>query len=78
MRLNIRKCNLRIKTTSLPKYRKEMKGLDWGRLYDEYHENIYDTNKLEEQISALMADEEVTSKKGQGSSFLIKFYKAAV
>lgn len=49
---------------TFPRYRKEMKGLDWGRLYDEYHENIYDTNKLEEQISALMADEEVTSKKG--------------
>ena len=24
-------------------YRKEMKGLDWGLLYDTYHEQIYDT-----------------------------------
>lgn len=49
---------------TFPKYRKEMKGLDWGRLYDAYHENIYDVKELEKQISDLMADEDVTSKKG--------------
>lgn len=49
---------------TFPTYRKEMKGLEWGRLFDEYHENIYDVRELETQISALMADEEVTSKKG--------------
>lgn len=47
-----------------PKYRKEMKGLDWGRLYAEYHNNDYDSDLLEVQISNLMADEEVTNKKG--------------
>lgn len=49
---------------TFPKYRKEMKGIDWGSLYDEYHDAIYDVNVLEEQISALMADEDVTCKKG--------------
>ena len=50
--------------TMFPKYRKEMKGVDWGRLYAEYGTNNYDTNKLESEISRLMADEDVTNKKG--------------
>lgn len=50
--------------TTFPKYRKEMKGIDWGKLYREYGNEFYDANELERQISALMADEEVTSKKG--------------
>lgn len=45
-------------------YRKEMKGLDWGRLYSEYKDEFYDAKELESQISELMADEDVTSKKG--------------
>lgn len=45
-------------------YRKEMKGLDWGRLYAEFGNNTYDTDELEKKISALMADEDVTSNKG--------------
>ena len=47
-----------------PTYRKEMKGLDWGRLYFEYGNEMYDTNELEKQISTLMADDDVTNKKG--------------
>ena len=47
-----------------PKYRKEMKGLDWGRLYAEFGENTYNVEELEQKISALMADEDVTSNKG--------------
>lgn len=49
---------------SLFKYRKEMKGIDWGRLYAEFGNNTYDTDELENKISELMADEEVTSNKG--------------
>ena len=52
-----------IKVT-FPNYRKEMKGLDWGRLYAEFGNNSYDTDELEKKISALMADEDVTSNKG--------------
>lgn len=45
-------------------YRKEMKGLDWGKFYRTYKDNQYNTAELEEQISALMADDDVTCKKG--------------
>lgn len=45
-------------------YRKEMKGIDWGRLYAEFGNNSYDTDELEKKISTLMADEDVTSNKG--------------
>lgn len=45
-------------------YRKEMKGLDWGLLYDTYHEQIYDTNELEQRIHDLMEDDEIMKKPG--------------
>ena len=35
---------------TFPIYRKEMKGLDWGSLYDEYHAQLYDTDVLETEI----------------------------
>lgn len=47
-----------------PKYRKEMKGIPWGTLYNQYHKNSYDAKTLEKRISELMADDEVTKKKG--------------
>ena len=47
-----------------PKYRKEMKGIEWGELYNEYKDTAFDSSKLEEQIKTLMMDEDVTSKKG--------------
>lgn len=45
-------------------YRKEMKGIDWGALYDRYGNNLYDTDALESKIAELMADDDVTNKKG--------------
>jgi len=45
-------------------YRKEMKGLFWGSLYDKYKDEVFDTKKLEKKIQSLMMDDEVTSKKG--------------
>jgi hypothetical protein len=47
-----------------PNYRKEMKGIDWGFLYNDYHENEYDADELEERIEELLADEDVTKHKG--------------
>ena len=47
-----------------PKYRREMKGLDWGRLYNEHKDENLDAATLEEAISELMTDEEVNNKKG--------------
>ncbi len=43
---------------------KEMKGLDWGGLYNKFKEGLYDTAKLETEIKALMMDDDVTSKRG--------------
>jgi hypothetical protein len=47
-----------------PKYRKEMKGVEWGFLYNVYKNIEVDSNKLEESISELMQNEDVTNKKG--------------
>ncbi len=45
-------------------YRKEMKGLNWGSLYDKYKDEVFDAKKLEKEIQTLMMDDEVTAKKG--------------
>lgn len=47
-----------------PKSRKEMKGVPWGDLYNEFKDAELDPTKLEERVSELMADEDVTRKKG--------------
>ncbi len=47
-----------------PTYRKEMKGLSWGVLYNRYHEQFYSATELENRVSSLMEDEDVTNKKG--------------
>ena len=52
-----------IKAT-FPKYRKEMKGLPWGILYNEFKNQKFDSKKLEEEVTKLMIDEDVDSKKG--------------
>jgi hypothetical protein len=43
---------------------KEMKGLDWGRLYEQYHSNSYNAATLDAEVNALRADIAVHSKKG--------------
>lgn len=45
-------------------YRKEMKGLPWGSLYNEFRDIEFNPTELEKQVSALMEDEDVSSKKG--------------
>ena len=45
-------------------YRKEMKGVDWGSLYDKFKDKMFDAKKLEKEIQTLMMDDEVTAKKG--------------
>lgn len=47
-----------------PKYRREMKGIDWGFLYNEFKDQKFDSKKLESEIAELMEDEDVTKKKG--------------
>ncbi len=50
--------------TIFPTYRREMKGIDWGFLYNEFKNDKFDSSKLEVEISQLMEDEDVTKKKG--------------
>jgi len=52
-----------IKAT-FPKYRKEMKGIKWGFLYNDYKDQKFDPKKLEDEITTLMLDEDVENKKG--------------
>ena len=47
-----------------PKYRKEMKGLEWGVYYNKYSQNNYDPKTLESRIAVLMQDDDVTKKSG--------------
>ena len=47
-----------------PNYRKEMKGIEWGLLYNQFHTKRYDSKKFEKEITQLMLDEDVTNKRG--------------
>lgn len=49
---------------TFPKYRKEMKGIEWGKLYNEFKNNKFDASLLENEITELMLDEDVSNKKG--------------
>ncbi len=42
----------------------EMKGLEWGRLYEEHHGKPYDPKKMSGDVKKLAADDYVTSRKG--------------
>ena len=50
--------------STFPKYRKEMKGLPWGEMFNEFKSKAWDSAKLEQQVTQLMLDEDVTNKKG--------------
>lgn len=49
---------------TFPYYRKEMKGIEWGPLYDKYRSTLFNTDKLEQEIVALMIDDDVSNKRG--------------
>ena len=42
----------------------EMKGLEWGRLYEEHHGKRYDPKKMSDDVRKLAADDCVKSRKG--------------
>lgn len=42
----------------------EMKGLEWGRLYEKYHGKSYDPKKMAAAVNRLAADSYVTNRKG--------------
>ncbi len=43
---------------------KEMRGLEWGRLYEEYHTTTYKASSLTKAVEDLMNDESVDNKRG--------------
>ena len=47
-----------------PKYRREMNGIDFGFLYNEFKDQKFDSKKLEEEVTKLMEDDDVGNKKG--------------
>ena len=49
---------------TFPNYRREMKGINWGFLYNQFQTQSFDHKKLEEEVSELMPDEDVTNKRG--------------
>ncbi len=49
---------------TFPNYRKEMSGVNWGELYNEFKNKEIDSEKLETEIKELMQDEDVTKKSG--------------
>lgn len=42
----------------------EMKGLEWGRLYDAYHDNVYDPERVAAIVAALYGDAAVRKRSG--------------
>lgn len=50
--------------SAFPTYRKEMKGQDWGALFESLHGTSLDSAKLELQVADLMRDEDVQNKRG--------------
>ena len=42
----------------------EVCGLEWGRLYKEYHQNAYSTDAITKRVSELLADTQISNKKG--------------
>lgn len=49
---------------TFPEYRREMKAVDWGPLYDAHKDDDLDPKDIERKITELMQDEDVTSKSG--------------
>ncbi|MDR2517825.1 MAG: DUF262 domain-containing protein [Spirochaetaceae bacterium] len=47
-----------------PAYRKEMKGVGWGVLYNKHKDKAFDSAEMEKEVSRLMADDNVTNKRG--------------
>ena len=49
---------------TFPTYRKEMKSVPWGELYNQFKDKPLDSKKLDAEVARLMLDEDVERKKG--------------
>lgn len=50
--------------TTFPEIKSEMKGLDWDRLYRQYHHNPYDPSELSGQVEELYSDPYIKNRRG--------------
>lgn len=50
--------------TTFPEIKSEMKGLDWDRLYRQYHHNPYDPSELSGQVEELYFDPYIKNRRG--------------
>jgi hypothetical protein len=53
-----------VQGTFTKKRTKFMKGVDWGSLYSQFKDEVFDTVQLENEIAKLIADDDVQKKKG--------------
>ena len=51
-------------TFNMRKFKRIMKGLDWAKFYDEYHEKPLDIKAMEKQITDLVGDDEIQKPQG--------------
>jgi len=49
---------------TFPDYNKLMKGLNWGKMYEQFKGETLDTAKLRQEVSSLLKDKDVTNRKG--------------
>ena len=56
--------NWAITNFNMKKFRKIMKGLDWAKYYDIYHEQTLDFKGMEQKISELVGDDEIQKQQG--------------
>lgn len=49
---------------TFPQYRREMKGVDWGAIYNQFKDAELDTDKLAKRAAELMMDDDVGRKAG--------------
>lgn len=47
-----------------PEYKKEMQGIEWGLLFNKYKDIKLNSNFVTNKVNELLADEEVTNRKG--------------
>jgi len=53
-----------IEGTFTKKRTKFMKGVDWGTLYNEFKDEVFDTKVIEDEIAKLILDDDVSKKSG--------------
>ena len=53
-----------IEGTFIKKRTKFQKGVDWGTLYNEFKDEVFDTKVIEEEIARLILDDDVSKKSG--------------